>query len=317
MKNPNETNNSAKKIVFIMVPVNVNAASALFTGLVISIVCHPFDRAFYLKNTDIKPGPLFSSQYWDQPFSGLRNTIYQRMLSTMIYFSMQGELNSRLKPWMQENDYGPVFTQMSTGLLAGMTTGFFSNGSYAVKYYAFRQGSDKKPLENIRSMWKEGGWRPFFKGIFPGIIRDSAFGITYELLNYTADHCLLLPLNSSVEDKKLQQAAFLLSRFFSATTATAISSPFNYVRNKQFATRPQDKQPSPGNILSELWRESSQHLKESPNRNCFSRMRFFQSRLMIGAGTARVGVSMAFGQALMERLKPAIQNLDSISDSRV
>jgi hypothetical protein len=297
------------ELVHVSVPVNVNFAGGLLTGFFISICFHPLDRALYLKNTDKTFHPLFAPKYWKKPFSGLRTTVYQRMLSASLYFTMQGELNSQLKPAMQENQYPLFFIQLTIGVLTGITTGLFSNANHAVKYYSYKHGKGKKPLENAIKMWQKGGISPFFKGVTASVMRDSIFGINYELINYATDTYLLNELNKKIEDEKLQGSAFFISRFLSATTATACSSPFNYIRSMQFNSKLDKKQPHSFDILCDAWKESNKYIKEHPEK-FFARMNFFQSRFMIGSGTARSGLGMASGQLLMNTLKPAIQNLD-------
>jgi hypothetical protein len=318
MKAKQENDFSGRKqrdTIHVRVPINVNLSSGLLTGIFISVFFHPVDRAFYLRNTDKKPQYLFAPKYWKTPFSGLRNTVYQRILSNSVYFTMQGELNSRLQPWMQQNQYSSFSTRMAIGSLAGSMTGFFSNGSYAVKYYSFRHGPRKKPLENAIRMWQKGGGQPFFKGIVPGVMRDSIFGVTYELLNLVGDTYLLNNLDKSSEDGGVKRFAFFGARFFSAAVATTLSSPFNYVRNIQFNSPPEKGQPHCLDVLCNVWQESNKYVKECPDKKLLARMGFFKEKFMVGPGTIRAAAGMGLGQALVNYLRPAIQNLDIDADN--
>jgi hypothetical protein len=76
--------------------------------------------------------------------------------------------------------------------------------------------------------------------------------------------------------------------------ATILSSPLNYVRNVHYATEPSVKSKSTQRILKELWIEST---KEG---SIVRRMRFLQTKLRIGWGTARVGCGMAVGSKIYE-----------------
>lgn len=314
-----------KNVIIMPMTVNVNFAAGLSVGFISGVGFHPLDRALYLRGTEkLKERQhLFAPKYWSNPMSGLRNTIYQRIFSNGIYFTMQGELNTRLYPVMKnEWQVSDNLSKPCIGLIAGAVTGFFSNASYAVKFYTFTYKPNGRPLENAMEMWRRGGYKPFFKGIYAGVARDAIFGVFYETTNFLLDNYCVKELQNKIpqEYNKTKDALYFSTRFFSATLATIMSSPLNYARNIQFKTAPHKPQPLILDIWSDVWRESNKALKKAEiashtnrNRNTiFScpRLKFFQNKFMIGAGTARAGLGMALGQLLFNNMSNSVQKLD-------
>lgn len=191
MSNPR--NESTINISF---PLNVNIAAGFIVGLAASIGFHPIDRAFYLRNVDKFKNRqhLFSSKYWLNPWQGLRNTFYQRILSNGVYFTLQGEFKTHLFPKLtNEWQLSESLATFIVGLSTGTATGFFSNASYAVKFYTISRGKGK-PLENAILMWNAGGYKPFTNGIYAGVSRDAIFGCFYELSNLLLNNYIVKPL---------------------------------------------------------------------------------------------------------------------------
>jgi hypothetical protein len=303
-----------KVVINVSIHINVNFVAGLIVGIINSIAFHPLDKAFYLRSIDpIETREhLCALKYWEEPLAGLRTTFYQRIFSSSIYFMMQGELGTKLKPVMQNQWRFKEYTsQMAIGLLSGFVTGFFSNASYAVKYYTINYKPKGKPLENSIEMWRQGGLKPFFNGIYPGASRDMLFGVFYESTNYLLDQYLIKPMNEATPEASTttKEAVYFGSRFFSATIATTISSPLNYARNIQFKTSPQQKQPSVYSILRDVWRESNQAIINKPG--FFSRALHLQDKLMLGVGTARAGLGMALGQLMFNHTKTIVRRFDN------
>lgn len=140
-----------------------------------------------------------------------------------------------------------------------------------------------------------GGLKPFFKGTSITIIRDMVFGGTYEVLRYT--------LAAESPNKKYYCTEWI-SNLTAAGVATIVSSPLNYVRNRQYGTEPHLKTPAVSAVLTDLWQESKNN-----NQQPFSRIRFFQQRCKIGWSSARVAVSMALGQKIFDCSKARLNEL--------
>ena len=74
-----------------------------------------------------------------------------------------------------------------------------------------------------------------------------------------------------------------------ACAATLMSSPWNYVRNVQYAVPPGTKHPTAAQALRELLSEAK------AKGSTAAALKHLQERLRLGWGTARVAVGMAFG----------------------
>lgn len=314
-----------KDVITIKLPINVNWAAALAVGVATGIGFHPIDLAFYRRSIEkIKDRQsLFTPKYWAEPTTGLRNTVYQRIISNGIYFALQGELNSRLLPIMKnEWHYSDKVSAIGIGLLAGAATGFFSNASYAVKFYTFTHKPKGKPLENALRMWKQGGPRPFLNGIYPGVMRDATFGLFYEFTNLILDKHFVIKIQNQIpdENKKTKDFIYFSSRFFSASLATAASSPWNYARNMQFKTSPQKKAPLVLDIWCAAWTESKKTLKASSKKthlnqtmikpSYFPRVMFFATIFNVGLGTLRNSAGFAIQQLLFKKFSSLLHGLD-------
>jgi hypothetical protein len=132
-------------------------------------------------------------------------------------------------------------------------------------------------ISTARAMFKGGGARPFMFGLIPTVVRDAVFGCVYT----GGRHWL-------GSDTTGNMAA--------AVAATTASSPFNLARNAQFATSPQDRPPSIRRTLGALLTETAS--KEGPTARFF----YVQQRLTLGWGTTRVGLGMALGAQVYDKL---------------
>jgi hypothetical protein len=144
----------------------------------------------------------------------------------------------------------------------------------------------------MKDMFTRGGLRPFFVGSIATIQRDLVFGGTFSFCRYELFN-RFHPLEknnrtTNVHDTKINKNNDLVVNALSASIATILSSPFNYVRNMHYATPPDIRPLSAKKIMVELFQQASQE------RTVFLKARHIQKRLRLGWGTARVGLGMAF-----------------------
>ena len=130
-------------------------------------------------------------------------------------------------------------------------------------------------------MYKKGGVSLFFIGSTATILRDLTFGGVFSLMRHELTH-----------KKKISRTETFLIDLFSASTATILSAPLNYVRNMQFAANPEDVPQSISQHLRSLWVDCFNE------KDILVRAKILQRKLRIGWGTARVGCGMAFGSAV-------------------
>lgn len=105
---------------------------------------------------------------------------------------------------------------------------------------------------------------------------------------------LLLIRHKNGEVKQPTATRAFIVNVISATVATILSSPHNYVRVVHYATAPDEVPKGTVEILRGLLRE----VAHKPT--LYKKLHHLQNRLRIGWGTARVGFGMAFSAALYD-----------------
>jgi hypothetical protein len=127
-----------------------------------------------------------------------------------------------------------------------------------------------------------------FGGCF-AFMRHELWPLLKEYKQQQSHHSISLD-----KHKTQKQHAAFVTNLFSASMATVLSSPINYVRNIHYATPPNTPPESTAKILRDLvssaWKESTWLMK----------WYFIQSRLRLGWGTARVGCGMAFSAKIYD-----------------
>jgi hypothetical protein len=215
---------------------------------------------------------------------------------------------------------------VAAGNLAGAVNGLIMNPVSAIKYHYWGVECGKENFYTTAiNMFRKGGLNPFMVGVTATISRDLVFGGIFAFLRHDllASHKRNNGNVVSADNKKLQPSgthslthplthslthsltyyvgtSFLID-VVSATLATVLSSPLNYVRNTHYATPP-GVQPLPAyKILLKLWDDAA---NESTMQG---KLRNLQSKLRLGWGSARVGCGMAFGAQVYSTLKSIIE----------
>ncbi len=169
---------------------------------------------------------------------------------------------------------------------AGAANGAFLNSIAAVKYqgWAAAGPTDRFAFASTaRAMFSHGGLAPFLKGTKATVVRDAAFGITFELLRHVVSRRRPHVVDSPT--------AVFATNVGAAVCATVVSAPFNYVRNVQYASAPTA---TPTTVLAELRQLVCEvRVDASPWRT-------LQRKLRLGWGSLRVGVGMAIGAKVYE-----------------
>lgn len=135
-----------------------------------------------------------------------------------------------------------------------------------------------------------GVYSPFYNGLLPTVLRDVVFGGCYTYLRYewighydvTAEHQWM-------------------GNMVAAAVATIASGPFNLARNVQYATISKKLAPTIPQVLTRLAEQTA------AKKTIGKKLRFLQSRLRIGWGTARVAVGMAFGNHIYDQCMMAFE----------
>eukprot|EP01048_Picozoa_sp_COSAG05_P019873 COSAG05_NODE_3229_length_2222_cov_3.090438_4_plen_246_part_00 len=182
---------------------------------------NPWDRALYLSVKELRP--FFHLQNWANPFQGLTNTPVQRAATSGCYFPLEHLGREALEDWGVWA-HQPTSQAWAAGCFAGAVNGLAFNWIAAVKYTSWgRPNNQRSTFQTARSMWHDGGLRPFCRGIGPTVARDVVFGGCF-----AAARASLLAYTDGQHG--------VLCNFAAAAAATVGSSPLNYARNTQFAT---------------------------------------------------------------------------------
>lgn len=283
---------------------NIDVASGLLAGASNSGLFNPWDRALYLSVKFNRPFLL--SQNFKSPYQGFSQAFVQRAFLGGIYYVAQGELNRYLFPYLRNTlGINQTLSQFFVGMSAGSIGGVFTNSISAIKYHTWGQ-ENASFRSSVREMWNLGGIKPFLKGTAATMTRDMVFGSTYEMLRTLMNSTIKKSENNTTNEN--QPKLEFIHNATAAGVATILSSPFNYVRNMQYATPPNIKPPTTQEALIKVWNDS-----KSQQRSFLARMSFFQQQFRIGWGTARVAVGMAVGQKLFNWTQEQLSNLSANS----
>jgi len=280
----------------------------LTSGLLQAGLFNPWDRALYLSIKDRRP--FLHVDNFRNPFSGVTQTIFQRALSSGLYFPLEEFYLSMLHGPQGSNlrQNKPLLTFVA-GILSGITSGVIMNPIAAVKYHYWGTPTGKENFfSTAADMWRQGGLRIFVVGTGATVNRDLIFGGVYAFMRHE-----LLPRSSSTSSfstsqSQSQSLSLSLSQpqaqsqsqvqgssappgFFvnliAACSATIISSPWNYIRNVHYATERGTQPQSALSILQNLWQEA---LKQD---SLLKTLRHLQTRLRIGWGSVSTEESVS------------------------
>jgi len=271
---------------------------------IISALFNPIDRALYL--SVINHRPFLRKINFVHPYQGFMQSAVQRVISGGLYFFLQGEISSHVLTSFELTD---IQRSIALGTLAGSLNGMILNQLAAVKYYAWTKG-DYALRQATREMFREGGIRPFFKGIFMTTYRDVVFGISYELLRTWNREFLANVLGRRYNESAVDvisinlhgKGLLFVCNFVAALFATVFSAPFNYARNIEYGSSAQNRSPGFFRIMKSLSEEAK---KES--KIFWKRAVFVGRSFRLGWGSARVGVGMAIGQYFFEVVRSGLK----------
>jgi len=183
------------------------------------------------------------------------------------------------------------------GLVIGSINGALTNWIAVSKYHKWNSVEKFSFLASMQDMHKKAGWRAFHRGLVATMLRDGKFGIVYEMLRS----------HQSKKTSNAEEALIFVRNIAVATLATALSSPFNYARNMQYATPLTQAPPKIVEALNALYLDVKNH---TPGK----RLGHLQRQLGLGAGTLRVGLGMATSQYAFRLFQDRFS--ESVSETR-
>lgn len=267
----------------------------LGSGLICSFVFNPWDRALFL--SVIHHRPFMHADNFRAPFDGVWQSIAQKALSSGLYFPLEEifELQIRNLFSSSSSSTASSLQTLAAGMCAGTVNALLLNPLSSIKYHMWTKNDNggmkdrKSMLSTSSEMLRKGGLRLFFIGTAATVCRDAVFGMCFAGARHELPK--IWGWKGRTDDNKSHM--FVLD-FVAASAATALSSPFNYVRNIHYSMPVEHGAaiPSHAQILRNLWSEGLQQ------PTAWLRMQYMGSQLRVGWGTARVGCGMGLASQL-------------------
>lgn len=237
----------------------------IVSGLSQSFLFNSYDRALY--NSIVNHRSFLDSSNWrGNPFAGVSPSFLQRAFSTGLYFPLEDAFRKNVSK-----------SDAVDGVLVGLVGGLFTTPFNTVKYAMWSRPVDSlgKPsmFQTAAELVRKGGVVRLMRGAVPTLYRDMTFGLTFSSVRHQGD------------------GGFIIN-MFAAFIATAVSSPFNYVRMKVYSPEPGEAGKGSRKILQELARD----VMARPTIK--ARTIFMFSRLNVGWGALRVGLGMGLGSQI-------------------
>mmetsp|Transcript_31414 Transcript_31414/g.91353 ORF Transcript_31414/g.91353 Transcript_31414/m.91353 type:complete len:332 (-) Transcript_31414:443-1438(-) len=263
----------------------------MLVGMLTTGMLSPVDRALYL--SVLHRRPFLSLVNFKDPYQGVLQALFGKVVSNGLYFPIEEIASDYAQSSAMR--LPPNLAHTLGGMAAGISSALILNPVTVTRHRCWSIDPPPPFFTQAMTMWRLDGPRPFLRGARATIVRDLAFGGVFSGLRFAlrpASHKNSGGGGGTQSAKAKEKSGDLLTfavNVLSAALATVVSSPFNFVRNSQFAVNPAHKAPSISEVLSKLWREAMVH--EHP-------LTYIRMRLNFGWGALRVGIGMALGSQL-------------------
>lgn len=226
--------------------------------------------------------PFFHSDNWTRPYHAMGQTLFYRAASHALYFPIE----QWTRQYFNSNFIG--------GMIAGCVMSALLNPMSVIRFQCWLYHTSFQ--HEVAKLYYGRGFKNFSKGLSATLIRDIIFGATY---SSTRHWDAFGYIDHNTEYGYNYQQEFVWNGLC-ALGATTLSSPFNYIRNIQFATPPEQK---PLTILA-LSKQITTGYKQT--KGVKNKFEYLQIRFKFGWGTLRVGLGMALGSQTYEFFLRAI-----------
>jgi len=308
--------------------------SGFASGVVATGLLNPVDRALFLSVSERRP--FLDARNWRQPYQGLGQAIVGRAISTGLWFPLE-----RIMLQLVTTDKGAkpsALTALLAGQAAGVTNAVLLSPLNYVKYKTWGQPDSQRTfIRTATQLYQQAGTASILlRGLPTTCVRDGVFGGCFSWLRRAlrssttyADGCPpagtggaascdahgaspaaahgASPAAAHGASPAPAHGATPLSGFVvdctAAGVATALSAPFNYARNVQFAADASAAAPTMRAAITELATDVRQQ------RGTMGRLRTLSQRLNIGWGTLRVAGGMGLSAWLFESILSAAEAL--------
>lgn len=254
--------------------------SGFAAGIAVTGLLNPYDRALYLSVA--KRRPFLHKCNWRHPFQGLGQSIVGRAISTGLWFPLERASFQTLNSHDATAALPSGIRAAMAGQIAGCTNALILSPLNFVKYQTWGLPEGKRSFQRTAlKVVRTAGASAFFRGLPATLYRDCVFGGLFGWMRTKLRH-------AGGQDKP---SPGIIQRFFSdaaaAGAATALSAPFNFARNMQFAQPIMENPMSSTDALRILWREAR------AETSSIASARLVVRRLNVGWGTLRVSGGMA------------------------
>jgi hypothetical protein len=250
--------------------------AGLLTGLTSTFIFNPIDKSLFLMSTENRS--FFSKLNWINPYRGVSIALIGKTVQFGLYFPLidtystiinKTNINHNLKPF-------------AIGSSIGLTTSLLNNPLNLVKFHGWNTLENKKSfIDIIKNIYKSHGVKGLMHGFPATCQRDMIFSTLY---TYYIPQIKMKYQNDITKQMIIISSASCIFTIFSA--------PFNYVRNVKYHEI-ENHSDSTIRILLDLIKTSYQQ----PNT-----IKYICKKLCLGSGSIRVGIGMAFGQILYDKL---------------
>lgn len=262
-------------------------SAGFVSGMTVTGLLNPYDRALFLSVRAKRP--FLSASNWTTPFHGVYQTLVSKTLSTGMYFPLEEFGRSAAHQLGLED--GRAASSILAGNFAGAVNALVLSPLAAVKYMSWgeRKGS---VVAAATATYERGGLPAFFVGFHATVCRDMTFGAFFALLRSKVRRVLY-----HSADCETPLGCFVADAIASGCAAIA-SSPFNYARQRQFAYHANDHI-----MVPSIFESLTYFMKQLAKRDTlFRRLKYAQTRLMIGWGTLRVAAGMGLSALIYDAL---------------
>lgn len=271
-------------------------ASGFAAGVSVTGLLNPYDRALFLSVS--KRRPFLHASNWRNPYQGLMQSIVSRAISTGSWFPLERLASSTLRSLPATEELAPSAQAAMAGQAAGVANALLLSPMSMVKYQTWGLPEDKRSFyATAREIRRTAGASAFFRGLPATVWRDCVFGAAFGWMRSQLRGRLQEP--SDATGGALRFGADVVA----AGSATALSSPFNFARNMQFA-QPLDQRPT-----STLQALRALRLEVAAQPTAAAAVRFLAVRLNIGWGTLRVAGGMALTARCFDLFVTSIQKM--------
>ena len=276
--------------------------SGFAAGVVSTGVLNPVDRALFLSVAERRP--FLDARNWRQPYQGLGQAIFGRAVSTGLWFPLERTM-LQIVTTEDKGAKPSALTALLAGQAAGVANAVLLSPLNYVKYKTWGQpDSQRKFIRTATQLYQQAGTASILlRGLPTTCVRDGLFGGCFSSMRWAlrstppADGC-----QSVGTDGPAPLSGFAVD-FTAAAAATALSAPFNYARNMQFAADASAPAPSMRAAIAELVSDVRQQ------RGAMGRLRTLTQRLNIGWGTMRVAGGMGLSAWLFDSILSAAEAL--------